>query len=90
MSKFKTEKLLDDLGNGEHTSSQINYINWDESKHQKQVKHQGPNKLIFLKSETGSDLISHGVLAGLKMYCVQAHNKGIKKVCKGMPSHYVK
>ena len=38
----------------------------------------------------GSDLISHGVLAGSKMYCLQTHNEDIKKVCKGMPSHFVK
>ena len=30
------------------------------------------------------------MLAGPKMYCVHAHNEDIKKVCKGMPSHYVK
>jgi hypothetical protein len=44
----------------------------------------------MLKSEMGSDLISNGVFPGLRLYCVEVHNKGKKQVCKGVPTHFVK
>ena len=42
------------------------------------------NKFSSLKTETGSHLISSGVLAGLKLYHVQKHNDDIKRVYKGV------
>ena len=87
--KVKTDNLLDDLENGKHIRSRRDYTNWDESIYPELAKRQAPNQLLFLKSETGSDLISHGVLAGPKVYCVQTHDEDIK-VCKGVPSHNVK
>ena len=45
---------------------------------------------FFLKSRTGIDLTSKGMLAGPKVYFVQTHNENIKQVCKEVPLHYVK
>ena len=89
MLKVRTANLLEDLEKGVHISSRMDFTNWDESIYPELVKRQAPNQLLMLKSETGSDLISSGVLAGPKVYCVQTHNEVIKKVCKGVPRHYV-
>jgi hypothetical protein len=54
------------------------------------VKQKAPNQLLLLKSETGSNFISSGVLAGPKLYCVETDKGDIKQVSKGSPTHYVK
>jgi len=36
-------------------------------------------KLLFLKSEKGSVLLSNGILLSSKVYCIQRHNEDIKK-----------
>ena len=43
----------------------------------------------MLKSDTGRDLISHSLLAGPEVYCVQTHNEDIKQVCEERPTYYV-
>ena len=63
-------------------SSRMDYKKWEESIYPELVQRQAPNKLLYLKSKTRSDLISNCVLAGPKVYCVQPHNEEIK-VCRG-------
>ena len=62
----------------------------DESIYPKLVKREASNKLLFFKSETGSDLKFHSVLAGPKVYCVQTYYEEDKKVAKGVSSRFAK
>jgi len=55
----------------------MDYTNWDQSIYSKLVNHNAPNKLSFIKSGTGSEFISKGLLASPKVYCVQTHNEDI-------------
>ena len=85
MLKVKCDNLLNDLENGEHISSRMDFNKRDESIYLKLMKHQAPHKLLFLKSDTGSNLISNGLLVCLKIYCVQNQKGDEKKVRKGLP-----
>ena len=71
-------------------SSRMDFTHWKESIDRELVKHQAPNKLLFVKSETGSDLIFHAVLAGSKVYSVHTHDEKIHKLSKKVPIPYVR
>ena len=88
--KIETDNLLNDLENLRHISSRMGLSNWYESIYPELVKCHFLNQLLLLKSETGSDFISNGVLQGPKVYCIQTHNRDIKLGCKGVPTHFVK
>ena len=87
--KVKTSNLIDDLAHGEIISSRMDYTNWSVGLYPELVKRRAPNQLLFLKSETGSDLISRGMFVGPKVYFIQTHDEEIKKRCKGVPTRYV-
>ena len=81
--KVKTDDLLNDFENGKHISSRMDSINWNESIYTELVNCQAPNQLLFLLAKTGSDLISHSVLSGPKVNCLQTHNDDNKSVYNG-------
>jgi hypothetical protein len=54
--KVNTGDLLNDLENGEHIRSQMDFTNWNASLYLELMKHQASDQLFMLKSETGSDL----------------------------------
>ena len=53
----------------------MDYTNWDESIYQDLVEPQATKKPLYLKFKMGSDLVSHGVLAVHKVYCMQNQSK---------------
>ena len=85
--KVKTENLINDLANGKIISSRMDYANWDGEVYPELVNRWAPNQLLFLKSETRSDMISRGIFVSPRVNCIQTHEE--KKRCKGVPMRYV-